>query len=266
MRICLHDKQQIESFLKQDPGLYLYLLGDLDDFFWPHTSWYGWTQAQLGAIALLYAGDELPVLLALGRDTTAPAALLQSLTALLPRRFYTHLSPGLESELQPDWSLSGGNLHYRMLQQHPERLQDFPCPEAQLLGPADLPALAELYATAYPDNWFNPRMLATGQYLGIYRQEQLQAVAGVHVYAPQQGVAALGNIAVRPESRGEGWGTRLTAALCLQLGQQVELIGLNVHAENTAALRCYQKLGFEIQAEYREWMAVAAREAGTRPA
>jgi len=38
--ICLHNKDEIEAFLRQDPFLHLYELGDLDDFFWHHTTWY----------------------------------------------------------------------------------------------------------------------------------------------------------------------------------------------------------------------------------
>ena len=38
---CLHDREQIERFLRRDPGLHIYGLGDLDDRFWPFTTWYG---------------------------------------------------------------------------------------------------------------------------------------------------------------------------------------------------------------------------------
>ena len=39
--VCLHDKAVIEGFLRRNPLLHIYPLGDLDDFFWPHTTWYG---------------------------------------------------------------------------------------------------------------------------------------------------------------------------------------------------------------------------------
>ncbi|PKL75424.1 MAG: GNAT family N-acetyltransferase [Candidatus Melainabacteria bacterium HGW-Melainabacteria-1] len=253
MRICLHDRQQISAYLKLNPGLNLYLTGDLDDFFWPHTSWYGWwAEDQLQAVALLYSGDDLPVLLALGGE--AMPQLLAALRPLLPKRFYAHLGPAYEQVLAPDWRLSGGEPHLRMLLTHPEQLTSS-CPEAEVAGPDDLAGLQALYAEAYPHNWFNSRMLKTGHYLGVRRDGQWLAVAGVHVFAPQQGVAALGNITVHPQWRNQGWGSRLTAALCRRLLQHVELIGLNVHAANQPAIRCYQKLGFEVVAEYWEWTA-----------
>ena len=36
------DKAAIEAFLRRDVSLHAYSIGDLDDFFWPYTSWYGW--------------------------------------------------------------------------------------------------------------------------------------------------------------------------------------------------------------------------------
>ena len=38
--ISLHDKEQIELILRQNVFLHIYALGDLDDFFWPLTTWY----------------------------------------------------------------------------------------------------------------------------------------------------------------------------------------------------------------------------------
>ena len=36
----VYDKTIIEAFLRRDPILHLFGLGDLDDFYWPYTSWY----------------------------------------------------------------------------------------------------------------------------------------------------------------------------------------------------------------------------------
>ena len=38
--ISLRDKHLIESALRRNTQLHLYELGDLDDFFWDHTTWY----------------------------------------------------------------------------------------------------------------------------------------------------------------------------------------------------------------------------------
>ena len=39
--LCLHDKKELEHFLNKDIYLHIYSIGDLDDFFWPYTIWYG---------------------------------------------------------------------------------------------------------------------------------------------------------------------------------------------------------------------------------
>ena len=39
--VSLHDKDTIARLLRRVVCLNLYAIGDLDDFFWPHTIWYG---------------------------------------------------------------------------------------------------------------------------------------------------------------------------------------------------------------------------------
>ncbi|MGV3523281.1 MAG: GNAT family N-acetyltransferase [Candidatus Sericytochromatia bacterium] len=260
MRICLHDPGQIRAFLQQDPALHLYSMGDLDAFFWPHTSWYGWEVAgELKALALVYSGDALPVLLALGQQPEgALTQLLKALTPLLPARCYAHISAGAEAALSDDWSMSGGEPHVRMLlNPHTDwKAPDLPagiCIEA--LTPPHSEELQTFYAAHYPGNWFNARMLESGAYLGLRQDGALLAVAGIHVYAPAESVAALGNIAVAQKARGKGWGQVITAALCARLrAQGIRQIGLNVHADNRPAQACYRQVGFTEKARYGEWM------------
>ena len=46
----------------------------------------------------------------------------------------------------------------------------------------------------------------------------------------------------------------MTARICQELGHAVDHIGLNVKADNTAAIACYERLGFRPVAEYEEVM------------
>ena len=67
--VCLHDKSTIETFLRGNVFLNIYGLGDLDDFFWPYTTWYALTDtAGVQAIALIYTCGSLPCLHALAED------------------------------------------------------------------------------------------------------------------------------------------------------------------------------------------------------
>jgi GNAT superfamily N-acetyltransferase len=253
--VCLHDKNEIEVFLRKNIHLHLYSIGDLDDFFWPSTVWYGLkTGNALSAIALLYAAPSLPVLLALSEEPVAMRELLTQIRYLLPPRFYTHLSPGLETDFRPTHDLDLHGEHYKMALTDKNLLSHFQHPHAIKLGEADLPAILKFYAQSYPGNWFDPRMLQTGQYFGIKEKDNWVGIAGIHVYSPRYKVAALGNITTHPDFRGKGYGVLVTAAVCRSLLKTVDHIGLNVKADNAAAIACYRKLGFETIGSYNEFM------------
>jgi ribosomal protein S18 acetylase RimI-like enzyme len=252
--LCLHSKAQIERLLRRNTYLHLYAIGDLDDFFWPYTSWYGLDhEDQIQQIALLYCGPAVPTLLAF---TEEPAALMplfiRELLPLLPRRVYAHLSPDLLPIIEEDYRIERQGRHYKMALTRPELLERIARSEAVALTTADLDELTALYTASYPGNWFDPRMLATGQYYGVRRDDRLVSVAGVHVYSPEYRVATIGNVTTLPSLRGQGLGTIVCAELCRALLLSVDHIGLNVKADNLGALASYRKLGFEPIAEYEE--------------
>ncbi|MEW6709550.1 MAG: GNAT family N-acetyltransferase [Candidatus Riflebacteria bacterium] len=252
--INLHDREQIERFLRQNPHLHLYEIGDLDDCFWPHTIWYGsQNEAGIDAIALLYTGAALPTLLALADGNGAMAALLRSIRHILPTRFYAHLSPGLENVLRETYDCEPGGEHSKMALTDTRAVAGSSCAQVERLGESDLAEIAALYAESYPGNWFDPRMLATNRYFGIRESGRLVSIAGVHVYSPHYRVAALGNITTLPQCRGKGYGALVTAELCRSLLAEGLNIGLNVKTDNAAAIACYRKLGFQIVASYNEF-------------
>jgi GNAT superfamily N-acetyltransferase len=253
--ICLHDKTTIESLLRKNTELHIYAIGDLDDFFWPYTTWYALpADNEFEAMVLLYTGQELPTLVALSEQPGVTAKLLESILHLLPVRFYAHLSQGLEDVFHRTHSLDSHGEHYKMALHHRGYVDDLRCGDVLRLDGSDLDELYRLYQDSYPGNWFEPRMLETNQYFGIRRQGQLVSAAGVHVYSESYRVAALGNIATHPAYRRRGYGKLVTARLCQSLLEKVDHIGLNVKVDNEAAVCCYQKLGFEIVASYGEFM------------
>jgi ribosomal protein S18 acetylase RimI-like enzyme len=76
----------------------------------------------------------------------------------------------------------------------------------------------------------------------------------VHVYSIRYKVAALGNITTHPDYRGRGYGRMVTGRVCKSLlGDEIDHIGLNVKADNAGAIRCYEKLGFEVVGSFREF-------------
>lgn len=254
----LHDKDFIQQLLETDRGRFAYLLGDLDPFFWARTVWYGAVDDQrIRAISLVYLGHKRPVVLCFGHDEEALVWLFGALTPMLPSSLDAHLEESLLPALPGlGWRLMNPALHLRMVLQ---REPSTPAEKALVgLGPSDLEALQEFYATSYPDNFFDPQMLKTGQYVG-YRDTTgaLLAVAGVHVFSKTYSVAALGNITTHPSHRGRGLGGIVTGALCAQIrAEGIQTIVLNVHAQNTAAIRMYQRLGFVVYLPFTEALAV----------
>ena len=253
--VCLHSKDDVEGFCRGNPFLHLYALGDLDDFFWPHTVWYALRDhGQVRQLVLLYTGSSLPTVLAY-TDHVGPARdLLRALLPLLPRRFYAHLTAGLEDVLADAYQMHAHGPHHKMGLTDLFQLAATDGREAVALTPADAEEVRALYEESYPGHWFVPRLLETGCYYGVRHGSALASVAGVHVYSQQYKVAALGNIATRPDARGQGLAKTVTARLCRELlCAGIEHIGLNVKADNRSAIACYQKLGFERVADYGEY-------------
>ncbi|MFJ8579722.1 GNAT family N-acetyltransferase [Micromonospora sp. NPDC093277] len=244
-----HDRAVLAELLSRDPVLHAYQLGDLDDFFWPYTSWF----RRGDQVALLYHGVELPTLLVFASPpaTGEAAALLDELAPVLPARLWAHLSPGLEATVARWYAVSDAAGHHRMALTDPARLARV-TPAGEPLDRADLPALLDLYAAAYPGNWFDPRMLDTGRYVGIRDGGDLVAVAGVHVWSPTWRVAALGNVTTHPRVRGQGLAAAAVAALCARLRADVDHVTLNVRADNGTAVRLYERLGFTRVADFTE--------------
>jgi ribosomal protein S18 acetylase RimI-like enzyme len=253
--VPLYEKKELEQYLRKNIYLHIYSIGDLDDFFWPYTAWYGLkTRGELDAVILIYTGQPLPVLLALSEEIDRMRELLGVVSSMLPHHFYAHFSPGLESILGPTHSLESQGEFCKMALRDTRAVLDFPSPDAVPLCADDEEEVQAFYTGNCPGNWFDPRMLQTDQYFGVRVAGRLISIAGIHVFSPRHRVAALGNIATLGSFRGRGFGKQVTAKVCRSLLEKVDHIGLNVRSDNDAAIACYQRLGFEIIASYREFM------------
>ena len=254
--VNLHAKDEVEAFCRNNPFLHVYALGDLDDFFWPYTTWYALRQqGRVQQLVLLYSDCSLPTVLAYAEQPVhAMRDLLSRLLSVLPRRFYAHLSGGLADILADDYRIVPHGDYFKMGLTTLSRLEALDGSAAVPLSAADTEELRALYAAGYPGNFFMPRMLETGYYFGIRRRGALVSVAGVHVCSRRYKVAALGNITTRPDFRGQGMATAVTVRLCQELQRAgIEHIGLNVKADNQGGLGCYKKIGFERIADYGEY-------------
>ena len=268
-------------FMLDDPFLHLYEIGDLDDFFWPDTRWFGIRYVdneEYLFVALLYSGgDAVPVLLAHTNTKKSDSVihgmeLLQNISDYLPEKFHSHLSPELLASLKKFCVPSTPLLHYRMkydMSKNADILKSIDTSTSRVLGPHDCEVVEKFFVENYPGNWFDPKMLHSNQMFGIFVEASMElepdehiseyrliAVSGIHVYSEQYKVAALGNIAVCQCLRSKGLGRTVTAALLKNLAKSgiIDYVGLNVDASNIGAIKCYQGLGFEILCEFYETM------------
>jgi ribosomal protein S18 acetylase RimI-like enzyme len=246
------NKKEIYSFLSRNKGLYLYLIGDLDDFYWSRTTWYAaYVNNNIEAIALLYKGiPPATFLLFHEGDLTFPKELIREILPELPEEFNVHLSPDLLEQFKKENIIKNYGRNFRMiLTREPDHFED---ENIRRLGKTDLEDIEKFYRLSYPANWFDARMLETGKYFGYFEAGALAGVAGVHVYSPEYRIAALGNISTRQDLRGKKIAYKLTSVLCTDLRTDTDIIGLNVCSSNLAAIKCYENAGFEIRGSYDE--------------
>jgi len=183
-------------------------------------------------------------------DSFAPNPVRAAALSLLPNEFYAHLSPGLIDFFGKQNIEEYYGFNYKMaLRLPPVEIED---ENIRRLTTEDLPIIQDFYSIAYPHNWFDNRMLETEKYFGYFIDSKLVGISGIHVYSAEYKVAALGNIATHPDYRGKQIGFKLTSMLCYDLSKTVDFIGLNVKSDNEFAIRCYQKIGFEIIGNYDE--------------
>jgi len=252
---CLHDRQQIEQFLRKNPERHFYELGDLDDFFWKYTVWYGFMENEhIRQIILFYTGLDVPVILGFAQEPLSTyQELLRSILHLLPYRFYIHISLNCIDILRDHYHVEPHGKFDQMVFHDKDISSSLDISEVERLSQIDAQELRALYQASYPGNWFDARMLDTNCYFGIRRDGRIVSAAGVHVYSPQYKAAALGNIVTHPRYRRQGLAGRVCARLCVELSD-FDIVGLNVRSDNHAAITCYQGLGFKRVGSYEEFM------------
>ena len=246
----LTDPAAIARYLRRDTALHLYALGDLDPFFWHRTRWWGLGEP-LEVVGMVYDHPMKPTLMALCGEGEAGRMneLLEQMAVELPAEVYAHLSHGVKLA---GWACEDHGVYDKMCLVDPARVESVADDGVEDLGPSHTAEVERFYARCYPNNWFDPRMLETEAYVGVRQPGELVSLAREHVLSTAELVAALGNIATDAGWRGRGLGRRVTAAVCRRLLGDVDTIGLNVEASNGVAIRCYERLGFERVASYRE--------------
>jgi GNAT superfamily N-acetyltransferase len=243
-----HDKSAIARVLGADPQWALYALADLDDGLFQQCEW--WTCG--GGLALVFHGLEIRPIFLMGE----PDELRALLAALPVSSGYLNVREHEEDVIRGLYTFRERHEMYRMVL---DRFAPAPGTDATVaLTRADLDEILTLYAgDASGGVAFAPVQLDSGVFRGIREDGALVAVAGVQVLSVERNVAAVGNVFVRRDRRGQGLAqAALSATVAAVLATGVRTVGLNVEQANTAAVRAYEKLGFRPVLRYVEGPAV----------
>ncbi|HEU5067455.1 MAG TPA: GNAT family N-acetyltransferase, partial [Sphingomicrobium sp.] len=130
-------------------------------------------------------------------------------------------------------------------------------PEAVQLSDADVPEMLELAELTKPGP-FRARTNRLGTFWGIRREGRLVAMAGERMKI--LGMTEVSGVATHPDWRGHGFARSLSAFVASEIARRGETPFLHAFADNTAAIRLYESLGFAIRSLVH--VQIIAREPG----
>lgn len=239
---------KIQAILETDRNWCAYALADLDPSELPYSDWL----VGRHAVILVYKATDPPVLFAHGdpgglevcfRDVK-PGEYAFALTGTQRALVRGRLRPWQEQRM---WRMG----------LNPQEFPGAEDGEVDPLDPSDEEEIVALFADNpdRPDAFYS-RQLEQGTFFGIRQEGDLVSVAGTHVVSKAFGVGAVGNVFTRPDRRGRGLGTRVTAAVVARLlTMGLQTIVLNVSMENLPAQASYRRLGFWPYCGYYEGLA-----------
>jgi ribosomal protein S18 acetylase RimI-like enzyme len=239
------DKNEIRNLLRREPAWAVYALGDLSPRMFDKCRWY------TPDLTLILRDYGTTILFA-----TGPGGIREALAEVTGTVHLQVRADALE-EIARVATVTAERRMWRMVWNH----GSLPAidPQVSRLAAGDVPALERLYADGEssgdsPD-FFYPSMVSDGVFFGVYEDQALAAVAGTHLVSREEGAAAIGNVYTRRDRRGRGFGRAVTAAVLRELSD-IETVGLNVRADNDAAIRVYESLGFVRHCEFHEALAI----------
>jgi ribosomal protein S18 acetylase RimI-like enzyme len=229
--------KEIKRILETNRNWSAYALADLDPQYNELCTWL----IDKESVVLIYYGLTPPVLFAMGKPDE-----LEGLFFQIPPGKYTYTLIGFcRAIIKPRLDIEIEHHMWRMVLK-PEEFPGTGCEGVVKLGLADLDAIQRLVSNQ-PDqpDAFMPVQLQMGPFFGLSEGDELLSMAGVHIQSHWASVAAIGNVFTRPDRRGQGLATKVTAAVVSELlSHGIETIVLNVEMDNHPALACYRKLGF----------------------
>jgi len=128
-----------------------------------------------------------------------------------------------------------------------QMLWDAPAPEMEAgftairLGPQRVPQMLALAAAAELP-LFGPRSIELGEYIGVYEESELVAMAGERMTAGSY--REVSAVCTHPAFRGWGYARHLVAELVRRQLHRGETPFLHVMRDNATAISVYRRMGF----------------------
>src|ERR1700730_7712768 len=120
------------------------------------------------------------------------------------------------------------------------------------LGLDDLEPVKRLYGM-WTDSHQLPSQLSGGIYYGVYKRDELVAIAGTHCVSREFKVGAIGNVLTHSNHRNRGLASATTTAVAEELFRLgCEEVVLNVRQGNEVAYHTYAQLGFHDHCSFIE--------------
>lgn len=148
--------------------------------------------------------------------------------------------------LPPGICLTGNRAAVQMIAKSPVC---GPCPDgAEPLGDADVQEMMTLAGLTKPGP-FRQRTHTLGQFWGIRRDGRLVAMAGERMKLPE--LTELSGVCVHSDWRGHGYARALSMFVVSEIVNRGETPFLHAYADNAAAIRLYESLGFVLRSDMR---------------
>jgi len=243
----LNDNAAIRDVLMTDDSYTAYALAQLDPDLFRLAEWYVATSGEARALLLHSRGGLGRALFALG-DSGALNALLGLHPG--PRFSFGSFRPEHRRVVERYFMLTRPQTMLRM-SVAPAGFKPIEREAVRLTG-RDIASVNRLYATEGGSSTYQARHIEDGVYFGVFVDNLLISIAGTHVVSASEGVAVVGNVFTHPLYRGQGLGAVATSATTAHLLERCPLVVLTVEEENLAAVRIYQRLGYETQCTLHE--------------
>lgn len=110
--------------------------------------------------------------------------------------------------------------------------------------------LLGLVKIVYPE-YFKKKTVAMGRYYGIYKNNQLVAVAGERL--KMNGFTEVSAVITHPEYTGKGYAKQLITHAVNAIFDKKTIPFLHVSEANFGAIKLYEKLGFQVRRKISIW-------------